>query len=184
MTQKTGSFLVAYHAGRLTTYAGLGAASAFVGGAISSLPLFRHVSAVILVLTGIVLIAQSCNLLRSGVSRGKPSRLINLLRAAAQRLAGPSTAAQFGLGLIMGFLPCGLLYGAIATAASAPSVVSGGFGLVAFGLATTPMLMTISRFGAWAFTNASAPLHRLRGGFIAANGLLLFGLAWQRFAGA
>lgn len=50
----------------------------------------------------------------------------------------------FALGGLWGLMPCGLLYGALALAASAESPSSGAQVMAAFGLATLPIMLTMS----------------------------------------
>ena len=46
-----------------------------------------------------------------------------------------------GLGLIWGWLPCGLVYGALLLAATTADPVGGGLVMVAFGLGTMPAMV-------------------------------------------
>ena len=43
----------------------------------------------------------------------------------------PSGWRHYALGVALGFLPCGLLYGALAAAAAAGAAVSGAFAMIA-----------------------------------------------------
>jgi len=54
-----------------------------------------------------------------------------------QHLAAPLTssrhpAARYGLGVVLGFLPCGLIYGALGAAAGTGSMLQGALGMAAF----------------------------------------------------
>jgi sulfite exporter TauE/SafE len=53
----------------------------------------------------------------------------------------PSTA--FALGLLWGWLPCGLVYAAIAAAVTSGSALGGAATMIAFGLGTLPMLLAM-----------------------------------------
>ena len=64
------------------------------------------------------------------------------------RLAGPlssshSPAARYALGVVLGFLPCGLLYGALAAAAGTASMGEGALAMAAFALGTVPALVAV-----------------------------------------
>ncbi len=48
------------------------------------------------------------------------------------------------LGGLWGLMPCGLLYGALALAASAGSPMAGAVTMAAFGIATLPVMLTMS----------------------------------------
>src|SRR5581483_9681826 len=81
------------------------------------------------------------------------------------------------LGAALGFLPCGLLYAALAVTAAGLSPLSGAAGMAAFGLGTVPALMAVGIAGQAAARhwhrgiNAAAPVVMLL------NALLLAGLA-------
>ena len=47
----------------------------------------------------------------------------------------------FGLGIILGFLPCGMLYAVFAKAAATQSIWGGGMTMLAFGLGTFPAMV-------------------------------------------
>ena len=55
-----------------------------------------------------------------------------------------SPAHALVLGGIWGLMPCGLLYGALALAASAESTSTGAATMAAFGLGTLPVMITAS----------------------------------------
>jgi sulfite exporter TauE/SafE len=51
------------------------------------------------------------------------------------------------LGLLLGLLPCGLVYGALAVAAATGSALSGALAMLAFAAGTAPALMSIGVIG-------------------------------------
>ena len=51
------------------------------------------------------------------------------------------------LGVALGFLPCGLLYGALAAAASSGGPLAGAFAMLAFALGTVPALALVGIAG-------------------------------------
>ena len=79
-----------------------------------------------------------------GLAVGAPSPLTSGLA----RLAGPLSsshrpAARYALGVVLGFLPCGLLYGALAAAGGTASGRDGALAMAAFALGTVPALMAV-----------------------------------------
>jgi sulfite exporter TauE/SafE len=76
------------------------------------------------------------------------TRAVNWLKASLgallQRRAVP---AMFGIGLLNGLLPCGLVYVAFAAAISTGDILSGMRYMIAFGLGTVPMLLALSLLG-------------------------------------
>lgn len=127
-----------YHAGRVGTYAALGALAGTLGqGALAVLGSSGYLSlasgAVLLVLT---LRPNSAN---SGYDRV----LARLRRVAGPYLRQPSVGAFFGMGMLNGLLPCGLVSVALAGALATGSTAGGStFGLV-FGLGTIPTLLAV-----------------------------------------
>lgn len=141
-----GSFLVGrllYNFGRIVTYAGLGAIFGLLGQGVALAGLQRWVSLTLgaIILIGLLVAPQFTN--RVPVTRG-----VNWLKSALgtmlQRRVLP---AMFGIGLLNGLLPCGLVYVASAAATATGDVLSGMQYMIAFGLGTLPMLLAISLLG-------------------------------------
>ena len=86
------------------------------------------------------------------------------------------------LGLALGFLPCGMVYAALAAAASAGPLL-GGAAMLGFGIGTVPALVAVAVLGTAAArrwqqaTRAAAPW------LLAANGVMLLALAGRTLAG-
>ena len=70
------------------------------------------------------------------------ARLWRQIAPAAKGLVPVESFAQaLGLGLIWGFLPCGLVYSMLLLAASTADPVAGGIVMLAFGLGTMPAMI-------------------------------------------
>lgn len=84
-----------------------------------------------------------------------------------------SAGQAFGLGLLWGWLPCGMVYSVLIWALASGSAAEGGLLLLSFGLGTLPNLLAM---GAFAVTLRSlvrrAWLRQLAGGLIIGFGLL------------
>jgi len=132
-----------YNFGRIVTYAMLGALFGLLGQGVALAGLQRWVSLTLgaAILVGLLVAPQFAN--RIPVTRG-----VNWLKGALgkmlQRRAMP---AMFGIGLLNGLLPCGLVYVAAAAATATGDVLSGMCYMVAFGLGTLPLLLAISLVG-------------------------------------
>lgn len=134
---------LAYNAGRIVTYAGLGLVFGSVGQALLLAGFQRWVSIFLGALLILGLFASKRLALWQPVTRAVnalKSRLAVLLR---QRSFG----SLLTLGLLNGLLPCGLVYVAAAGATATGGVASGVQYMAAFGLGTLPMMLAISLSG-------------------------------------
>lgn len=132
-----------YNFGRIVTYALMGAIFGLIGQGVALAGVQRWVSLALgaAILIGVLLSPRFAN--RVPVTRG-----VNWLKAALgkllQRRALP---ALFGIGLLNGLLPCGLVYVAVAAATATGNIWSGLQYMVAFGLGTLPLMLLLSLLG-------------------------------------
>lgn len=141
--------LVPYHLGRAVTYVGLGAAAGLVSGTVVHGAGFRPLLVVLLALGAALMLAQAVAqvaTLLPAVTSGLADRVA---RAAQPLLADPRGGRRFLLGLVLGFLPCGLLYGALAAAAASGSALGGAVAMAGFALGTVPALVGVGLAGAF-----------------------------------
>jgi sulfite exporter TauE/SafE len=135
-----------YNAGRVISYAILGAIVGLVGSVIvrasPSIAIgIRLASGIIIILVGLK-VAFDVRWLNTIERMG--SSLWSRIAPAAKGLVPVTTLPRaLGLGLLWGWLPCGLVYSALMIAATSAQPVSGAAIMVAFGVGTMPaMLMT------------------------------------------
>jgi uncharacterized protein len=141
---------LAYHGGRLASYAMLGA---IAGAAGSMLNLAGHLSGlgpIAAVVAGVMLvIVASLQLLRAGGVSLKTSRLPVFLQRGIGRVhqfamqRGTATRALL-LGLVTGVLPCGWLYAFVITAAGTGSAALGATAMLVFWAGTVPALVVVA----------------------------------------
>ncbi len=139
--------LLPYHAGRITTYAALGAFAASIGGWLGDLSWFGHLRSALLLVGALAFLAAAL-----GALGASPGGLGLRLPAAAQgallRLAAAARAwGGFPLGLALGLIPCGMVYAALAVAAAAHDPYGGAVAMAAFGLGTVPSLVMVGFVG-------------------------------------
>jgi sulfite exporter TauE/SafE len=125
-----------YHLGRATTYTALGAATAGAAGAALDWVGFRWLLAAILVAVAAALVLRTVR----GMSVAAPGAVSHVIAGIVGR-AG--RLGDFPLGLALGLLPCGVLYGALAAAASTGSAVTGAVAMASFALGTAPGLIAV-----------------------------------------
>lgn len=130
----------AYFAGKTATYALMGGLAGAFGGVLLGLAGFQQ--GVSLVLGG-VLVAMGLMLCgvwspRTSLARYTPiQRLSGAITGLVRRGTLP---AVFGLGLLNGLLPCGLVAAMLVHAAATGSAAGGALTLAVFGAATVPAL--------------------------------------------
>lgn len=140
------SMLLSYNAGRILSYAAAGAIAGALGAA--SLGLEGQVPArlILYFFANLMLVALGLYLL--GVTRALAfterfgQKLWRVLQPLTKRFLPARKMRQaFPLGLLWGWLPCGLVYSALASALSAGSAGRGALMMLAFGLGTLPNLL-------------------------------------------
>lgn len=178
-----GGALVPYHLGRMTTYAGLGAAAGALAGGVIDLTGLRWLSAVLLGLAALFFLGYAVRRLGgllpwlSAGGEGWWSRTIG--RTAKPLFGRPVGLRGYALGVALGFLPCGLLYGAIAAAAAAGDALTGALAMLAFALGTVPALVAVGLAGHVAGRQWQALAARVTPVLLAANAAALSYLAWR-----
>ena len=139
-------FALAYNLGRVCSYAFLGIVVATFGGVIvkASPGLaggIRLLSGAIIILVGLKVAFDSRIL---NIIERMGTTLWSRIAPVAQRLVPVTNVPRaFGLGLVWGWLPCGLVYSVLLIAATSTQPIQGAFVMIAFGLGTLPaMLLT------------------------------------------
>jgi len=172
-----GPYLLAYNTGRISSYAVAGVIAGAVGaGAFGVLPSSAARWAVKLV-TGGFMIALGLYLAGwwPGLQilekwGGVLWRRIEPLGRRLLPVDHPLKALAFGL--VWGWLPCGMVYAVLAWALTSGSATQGGLLMLAFGLGTLPMLLTIGVAAEWLKDFVRSPWVRRGAGLT----VLLFGL--------
>ncbi|MFO1370933.1 MAG: sulfite exporter TauE/SafE family protein [Candidatus Competibacteraceae bacterium] len=146
-------YLLAYNGGRIASYVVAGALAGGVGAWAAHLMSVHHAQQGLQVLAGLFMILLGLYL------AGWWPVLTHLERAGGvlwrrieplgRRLLPVRTPAQaLGIGLVWGWLPCGLVYSVLVWAVSAGGALQGGLLLLSFGLGTLPALLALGTFAA------------------------------------
>jgi sulfite exporter TauE/SafE len=175
-----GAALVPYHFGRLTTYVILGGVAAGAAALTSTSAIFAWLPSVLLALAALLMASQAF-----GVAFSAQPVLAGALARAAAPLAAalPGTRAPralYVMGLALGLLPCGLVYGALAAAAGAGSAAAGAGAMLAFGLGTVPMLVAVVWGGTLLRRRLGEQARWLAGLLLLANAVLMLVLSGVR----
>jgi sulfite exporter TauE/SafE len=166
-------FLLSYNMGRIGSYIIAGMVVGFIGSQIK--PLFS--SQIHLWISGLFLIALGLYL------SGWWQALVFLEKLATPLWRKLSPLGQkflpvqtlfhaFVLGIVWGWLPCGLVYTALALALASGGTWQGGLIMLAFGTGTLPMLLTMGTTTHWLTQWTRQPIVRQLMGSV----VILFGL--------
>ncbi len=171
--------LLLYHLGRIASYATAGAIAGTLGAAAGFAFAVSGWSEILRLATAAMVIVIGLDIALSGSSRGRWLKLperwgARLWRRMAPRARLALPASPDGralvLGLLWGWLPCGLVYSVLLAAAVAGGGASGAVTMIAFGLGTLPAMAGLSFVGA-RLPEPGGSLARLLGAALVACGL-------------
>lgn len=173
-------FHLLYHAGRILTYSLIGALAGWLGSVLAYANRFHGVMRLALAGSDLFIIMVGLGTAglfrRLNFMRLESAGPIQWLSRAAIPLAKPpgSALSALPLGLLMGFLPCGVSFAMAITAAQTSSFAKGGFTMLAFGLGTTPALLLFGTAIDWLSRRPSAqPSEQSRAWMMRGAGLLV-----------
>lgn len=140
------SLHLAYNLGRITSYSVAGAALGALGSLglllnnVLPVQMFLYVAAnLMLVALGLYLTGLTGTL--AFTERMGQALWMRIQPYTARYLPARSARQAFPLGLLWGFLPCGMVYSVLSTALLTGSALRGAALMLAFGLGTLPNLM-------------------------------------------
>jgi sulfite exporter TauE/SafE len=184
----TGAALASYHLGRATTYAALGAAAATLTGGMIEATGLHWLSAGLLALAAVFFVGYAVRRVGARLRwRWFAEATENGWSRTLGRFVRPLFARPLGwrgylLGVALGFLPCGFLYGAVAAAAASGRPLSGALAMLAFALGTVPALITVGLAGHIAGSRFRETAARLTPTLMLVNAAGLSYLAWRSIA--
>lgn len=136
--------LALFNAGRISSYSAAGALAGFLGGelsfALGAQTVLYVVANLLLVFIGLHLAGWFSGIEKLGLPLWR-----RLQPYAARAMGGNAYAA----GLFWGWLPCGLVYAALAVAALSGSAAGGAAAMAAYGIGTLPWLLAAGAAFAW-----------------------------------
>lgn len=173
----------AYFAGKTLTYSAFGAVAGGAGLALrASVGAFG--GAVGLGLGALMVVAGLgvCGV-SVGPQRFSTGRLASRLGPVVGRLvASERRGALVALGAVNGLLPCGLVYGMLAVAATSGGAAMGALTMAVFGLATVPALAVVGAMGARLRPGRRVWMQRMAGVLVVVMGLLTVARSAGAFA--
>jgi len=172
-----------YNLGRIASYAVVGFAAGSVGHWLGATMNYAHWLVVLRVATGMVMIVIGLQIafnwrwLRAMEALG--ARLWRRVSPYAARLLPARTpAAALTLGMLWGWLPCGLVYTMAVAASVSGHGASGALLMAAFGVGTLPSMLAVGAMGRRVGTLLNRPaLRRIAGLTVVVFGLWTAGKA-------
>jgi len=138
---------ILYNVGRSITYGLMGLVAGLVGQAVhvSGYQQILSIALGVLLLLAIILPSRFGAFLTGSKLHSKLT--LSLGKIWTRLTADASQSSLFTIGLLNGFLPCGLVYVALAGAISTGNSLQGGLYMVTFGLGTLPVMLAVSLAG-------------------------------------
>lgn len=138
---------IAYNSGRILSYIVIGMLAGYLGGGIASfgllpgIPVSRLVTAAFMIALGLYL----ANWWRAlSILERWGSKVWQKIQPFGQRLLPVRNLPQaFGLGLIWGWLPCGLVYTVVAWSLTTADPIQSALLMLGFGLGTMPAMLLL-----------------------------------------
>jgi sulfite exporter TauE/SafE len=178
------SILIAYNAGRISSYTVAGALMGALGFYFSGLLPVQTAQRLLMTLAGLFLVLMGLYLAGWWNALSRVERFGGLLWRRIEPLGRGllpvrSVHQGFALGLLWGWLPCGLVYSALVWTVAAGGALQGASLMFAFGLGTLPNLLLMGVAAAQIQRWVRNPAIRaIAGALVILFGLMLLYDAW------
>lgn len=153
--------ILLYHLGRITAYASLGVVFGILGKSFYLAGLQQQLSIFVGIFMILIVIIPEKIFMKYNFS--KPVfRLISKVKSAlGNQFKKKTNSALFTIGLLNGFLPCGLVYVALFGALAMQGISLGVLYMVLYGLGTIPMMSLAVYFGGFLSLNFRNKLQKI-----------------------
>jgi sulfite exporter TauE/SafE len=132
-----------YHLGRLTAYSSLGLLFGLLGKGLFIAGLQQQLSIIVGLLMILVAVVPEKVFARYNFSRPVYKVISNVKSSLGKQFKNKSYKSLFTIGLLNGYLPCGMVYVALFGAIAMQSVSLGTFYMFLFGLGTIPIMSAV-----------------------------------------
>lgn len=136
-----------YNTGRIITYALLGITVGIIGKTVALAGFQRVLSVAVGVAILLWLILPQHKGAGGGMTKIIYSSISKLKYLLAKYLKVKSTSGVLVIGLLNGFLPCGMVYMALAAAAVTANIYTATLFMLLFGVATWPLMFSVAFLG-------------------------------------
>lgn len=164
--------LLLYNGGRIISYGIIGFAFGWIGRGLSLAGFQQNLSIVM----GVLMILWAIIPEKAWMKYTYTGRVVRLLgnikSSMGNQLKKNSWDAFFTLGLLNGFLPCGMVYAALFGAIAMGNVQSSVLYMMFYGLGTLPLMSIIALLSQWISTSIRTKIQRLIPLFVIALGVI------------
>ena len=137
------SQILTYHVGRMTAYASIGLVFGLVGRGLYLAGMQQKLSIFIGVAMILVILIPEKVFARYNFSKPVFVLISKVKSTLGKQFKNQSYKSLFTIGLLNGFLPCGMVYVALFGAIAMQSVTYGIFYMLLFGLGTMPLMSVV-----------------------------------------
>jgi len=135
--------IMLYHIGRLSAYALLGLIFGILGKGFYMAGIQQHLSIIVGILMIVIVLIPERVFMKYNFSKPVYKLLSNVKTSLGNQFKRKSPDALFTIGLLNGFLPCGLVYAALFGAIAMQNVSLGVTYMLLYGLGTIPMMSAV-----------------------------------------
>jgi sulfite exporter TauE/SafE len=169
---------IPYHLGRAFTYVMLGFVAASMSQYLVGTPVQRLVAGAMLFTAGVLFFTKALPAFAPFRGRIQMPGFLKVFSQQVAELAAPFSGntdikGRFFYGVMLGFLPCGLVLAAVMAAASTGDPLVAIFGMAAFAIGTMPSLMLVGLGSGLAQQRWPLVTRQISNTVMALNGLIL-----------
>lgn len=149
-----------YNLGRVFTYSFLGLILGLAGGFLIS-PKIQNIVSIsfgALIVIYLLLPSKTKTVLRISPNQ---ALLVRLRKQIAKFLYIENNSSLFGIGMLNGLLPCGMIYLALTSSFLAGSAIKGSLFMFSFGMGTFPVMLAAVFFGSFVNQHIRSKLRKL-----------------------
>jgi sulfite exporter TauE/SafE len=161
-----------YNTGRITTYSCIGAMMGLSGSFLKVAARISGLQDAIAIAAGLLMILMGLSV--SGLLHFTAyieKHNVFILKAVRVVLEGESSWRYYPLGILLGFMPCGLSYSAFIASAAAGGILQGMFLSFCFGMGTLPALLAFGSAVSYISAGVRRRIYRIGGIAIIAMGI-------------
>ena len=161
-----------YHIGRLLTYSFIGFIFGWIGKGLYLAGFQQRISILIGVLMIVIILIPVRIFNKYNFSKPLYSTIGKIKSGLGKLLKQKSSKALFSIGILNGFLPCGMVYMALVGAMAGGTSLDGALYMALFGLGTIPLMTTAVYLGNFLSVNVRAKIQKAVPVFVVIIGLL------------